>query len=168
MAVGYAKRWSLLAAVVDWRDAVGRPAARSVALRTLIVSVLEAAEDPLPTPEIIVRVADGGRNCNSPRGPVCPDWSGRAGGVYPHCPAWCWETPGPKGPQLRPQLLALERLSIVERVHYPNAESIAKAVAAGNVYDHVIGVRSGCVYWQCVDNASDAYFSAVVDAIADE
>ena len=160
---------SLLEAVADWEGhAVGRPAARSVALRTLIVSVLKAAEDPLPTPEIIVRVADSGRNCNSPRGPVCPDWSGRAGGVYPHCPAWCWETPGPKGPQLRPQLLALERLGIVERVHYPNRASIAKAVAAGNVYDHVMSARTGCVYWQCVDNASDAYFNAVVDAIAEE
>ena len=146
---------------------MGRPSARSVALRTLIVSILEAADIPLSTPEIFVRVADSGRYCNSPRGPVCPDWPGRSGGAYQHCPAWCWETPGPLGPQLRPQIVALERLGVVERVQYPNPVSIAKAVAAGDVYNHVMGARSGCVYWQCVDNASDAYFNAALDLVSD-
>lgn len=141
---------------------MAKPSTRTVALRNQILSVLRTAEHPLPTPEIFVRIADRGRNCNGNQG-ACPDWAGRSGGVYDHCPAWCWETPGPRGPQARPQVLALERLGLVERVHYPNADSITKAVADGNVHAHIISARSGCIYWQPLDVESDAYFNAALE-----
>jgi hypothetical protein len=145
-----------------------RPSPRTVALRNQILKVLRTAEHPLPTPEIFVRIADEGRNCNGLKGPTCPDWNGRFGGVYNHCPAWCWETPGPLGPQIRPQMVALERLKLVERVDYPNAESITKAVADGNVYEHVMNARSGCVYWQSVNAETDEYFNTVVNTAETE
>ena len=142
---------------------MGRPGPRTVALRTRLLEVLAASEHPLPTPEIFVRLADRGHHCNGPKGRSCPDWTGRAGGIYDHCPAWCWETPGPLGPQVRPQLAALERVGLIRRVHYPNSESIMRAVEDGMLLDHIALSRPGCVFWQCVEQ-NDEYFTVAVDA----
>lgn len=142
---------------------VGRPGPRTVALRTRILEVIAAAEQPLPTPEIFVRLADAGRYCNGLKSQTCPDWAGRAGGIYYHCPAWCWETPGPLGPQVRPQLAALERTGLIRRVHYPNPESIMRAVDEGTLVEHIASARPGCAFWQSVQH-NDEYFNAAVDA----
>ena len=142
---------------------MGRPGPRTVALRTRLLEVLAASEHPLPTPEIFVRLADRGYYCNGPKSRACPAWTGRAGGIYDHCPAWCWETPGPLGPQVRPQLAALERVGLIRRVHYPNSESIMRAVEDGMLLDHIALSRPGCVFWQCVEQ-NDEYFTVAVDA----
>jgi hypothetical protein len=132
----------------------GRILARSVAVRDQLLAILRESDEPLPTPKILVRMANEGRNCNGPRRRACDRWP---------CRAWCWSTPGPLGPPLYQQLCALEKLGLIKRVQYPNAESIAKAVAAGNVYDHVMSAWPRCVYWGYVDTETDTYFNGVLN-----
>lgn len=133
-----------------------------------LLAILGEAGQPLPTPEILVRMADQGHRCNGPHGGQCRDWPGRSGGFYDHCPAWCWTTPGPRGTPVYPQLRALERRGLIERVHHPNAESITAAVAAGKLTEHLESAQSGCVYWFLADTESDDYFNAAVDNNAQE
>ena len=42
------------------------PSARTVAVRDQLLAIMRAAEHPLSTPQIHVRIATGGRNCNTP------------------------------------------------------------------------------------------------------
>ena len=134
-----------------------RPATPTVAVRDQILAILRGADDPLSTPQILIRMGNGGRNCNGPRPGSC-----RSPG---DCPAWCWSTPGPHGPPVYPQLRALERLGLVARAHYPNPDSIAKAVAAGNLNHHIVDADPRWVYWRYVDTDTDEVFNEVLRAL---
>lgn len=78
--------------------------ARTVALRDQLRAILRA-ESPLPlsTNEVLLRIANGGKNCNSTFTDEhrCPREA---------CSAWCWQSP------VYPQLVALMRLGLVERI----------------------------------------------------
>lgn len=123
------------------------PTARTVAIRDQILSILRA-EHPLPitTNDILVKLANAGENCNSPRGrrrdvvakgagATCHDWSGRWAG-RDGCPAWCWYQP------VYPQLVALMRLGLVERIRRDDHRS---------------------AFWRYVENDTDEQFNAIVD-----
>lgn len=135
-----------------------KPAIRTVAVRDQILAILREAADPLPTPQILVAMSNGGRHCNGPHNQECRSPGG-------DCPAWWWCTPGPHGPPVYPQLRALERLGLVARAQYPNPDSIARAIAAGNLYHHIVDADSRCVFWRYVDTESDDALNEVLGAL---
>jgi hypothetical protein len=134
------------------------PSARTVAIRDQLLAIMRAAEHPLSTPQIHVRIATGGRNCNTPNG-QCRN-TGR-------CPGRCWCTSGPQGPPVYPQLCTLERLGLVARVHYANPDSITHAIPQGRLRQHLAGADSRAVDWRYVDTAADTAVNALLDALED-
>lgn len=131
-------------------------AARTVAVRRRMLEVLSMADDPLSTPQVCRLLADAGRNCNHylARGRRCADPYLARGEV---CRASCWHQP------VYPQLRALERLGLVARVHYPNRESIAKAIAADTLLEHLAEADSRVVYWIRTADESDAAMNTALE-----
>lgn len=103
---------------------------RTADLRQRLVVILTAADRALTTAEILTRLADEGRQCNSSRavrGQCAHGWANRYGAT---CAGGCWH------PRAYPQLLALERGGIVS--HVPRTD------------------RSPCAHWWLKDSAENA------------
>lgn len=96
-----------------------RLAVRTVVLRERLLAVLGAADRPLTTSEILVGLADGGRQCDSRiavRDGCAHGWRNRYG---PTCAGGCWH------PRAYPQLRALERLGLIS--HVPRTDQSSSA-----------------------------------------
>ncbi|MEW5810295.1 MAG: hypothetical protein AB1925_12660 [Actinomycetota bacterium] len=117
-----------------------RPMAKTIALRDQIISVLRA-EHPMPisTNDVLIKVANEGRNCNSVRTTdgTCHDWTGRWA-LRDGCPAWCWHS------RVYPQLRALTALGLIEQVPMPEMLH---------------------AYWRYVETDDDAAMNATLAAL---
>lgn len=97
----------------------GRLAWRTVLIRERLLAVLSSADRALTTAEILVGLADGGRQCNSGlavRGGCAHGWRNRYGST---CAGGCWH------PRAYPQLRALERLGLIS--HVPRTDQSSSA-----------------------------------------
>lgn len=129
--------------------------ARTAALRSRLLKLLADANCPQSTPQLCALMTSGGRRCNTAltHRTYCHGPS-----QAPPCLGWCWR------PAIYPQLRAMEKLGLVARVQYPNRASIEKAIAAGNILEHLREGDSRRVYWDVVADDSDAALNAVLDA----
>lgn len=96
-----------------------RLAERTVVLRERLLAVLGAADHAVTTAEILIGLADGGRQCDSSiavRGGCAHGWRNRYG---PTCAGGCWH------PRAYPQLRALERLGLID--HVPRTDQSSSA-----------------------------------------
>lgn len=106
---------------------------RTVAVRDQLLAILRAEYPmPLSTNEILVRISNGGRNCDSY---LASDR--QCDHKYtppPNCPAWCWHS------RAYVQLTALTNINHVERLRLDEMR---------------------CVYWRYVpDNETTAALAA--------
>lgn len=78
-------------------------------VRRLLLAILDEADRPVPTPEMLAAMARRA-GCNGQSAePACP----LAGGAHDSCPAWCWHQ------RVYPQLRALANLGLVQRIRVP-------------------------------------------------
>lgn len=112
-------------------------APRTVAIRDQLLAILRAEYPmPIPTSDVLIKMANGGRNCDSY---LSPDRQcDHKHTPPPNCPAWCWHS------RAYPQLVALVHLKQVERLR-PD------------------GMR--CAYWRYVPDGGefDAIIAAMED-----
>jgi hypothetical protein len=107
---------------------------RTIALRHQLLAALRNADGPLSTNALCTLVARDGDNCGQ--------FDGRCASQIERCHGGCWWT------RVYPQLRALQRMGLVDWVHYPRP------------------IR--CTYWRYIEAETEEMFNAAIDAMDGE